>query len=196
MVFIATLLVAVNFLPFTSVQAEPESTGGVVISEVLDSVSTEEYNGTDWNGDGSYGPESDQFIELWNNGDSPINISNWWLMAIEWRNESEVGSDSRGCTFPEGSILQADERVAVFSADSEIRIGYFSKHSIILSAQGTDLADVHVDRMEIPAMSSVFDTSFVPDGDGGLALAPLDIPVFCKPCAPDERKDSYLELIH
>ncbi len=38
----------------------------VVISEVLVSASSKDYNGTDWNGDGDIGSYSDQYIELWN----------------------------------------------------------------------------------------------------------------------------------
>lgn len=42
--------------------SEPNYT--IQISEILVSASSEEYNGTDWNGDGDIGSLSDQFIEL------------------------------------------------------------------------------------------------------------------------------------
>ena len=51
----------------------------VVISEVLVSASSEDYDGVDWNGDGDIGSSSDQFIELWNPTDETVNISNWIL---------------------------------------------------------------------------------------------------------------------
>ena len=49
------------------------------ISEILVSASSEDYNGTDWNNDGYIGSSSDQFIELWNSGSEPIDVSNWLL---------------------------------------------------------------------------------------------------------------------
>ena len=36
----------------------------IIINEILVSVNTEDYGGTDWNDDGSYGKASDQYVEL------------------------------------------------------------------------------------------------------------------------------------
>ena len=51
----------------------------VKISEILVSASSESYNGTDWNNDGDIGSSSDQFIELWNAGSEPVDVSDWLL---------------------------------------------------------------------------------------------------------------------
>ena len=37
------------------------------------------YGAVDWNGDGDYGKFSDQFIEIWNSGDTAQDVSSWLL---------------------------------------------------------------------------------------------------------------------
>ena len=49
----------------------------IIINEILVSANTETYGGTDWNGDGSFGKASDQFIELYNSGDEAVNLEGW-----------------------------------------------------------------------------------------------------------------------
>ena len=44
--------------------------------------SSADYNGTDWNNDGDIGSSSDQFIELWNSGAEPVDVSDWLLDDI------------------------------------------------------------------------------------------------------------------
>ena len=50
--------------------------------EIFVSASSESYNGTDWNNDGDIGSSSDQFIELWNAGPFPVDVSDWLLDDI------------------------------------------------------------------------------------------------------------------
>ena len=59
----------------------------VVISElfispnnlVANETNSNIYGAVDWNGDGDYGKFSDQFIEVWNSGDAPQDVSSWLL---------------------------------------------------------------------------------------------------------------------
>ena len=62
--------------------SETNDNGGIIIEEILVSASSPEYNGTDWNGDGFIGSESDQYIMITNTGDTPVDISDWILDDI------------------------------------------------------------------------------------------------------------------
>ena len=76
----------------------------VVISELFISpnnlVSNENnsniYGAVDWNGDGDYGKFSDQFIEVWNSGDAPQDVSSWLLSTT---------SGSPPCQLPYNTTL-------------------------------------------------------------------------------------------
>ena len=64
----------------------------VRISEILVSASSEDYNGTDWNNDGDIGSMSDQFIELWNAGTEPVDVSDWLLDDIAGGGAAPTGA--------------------------------------------------------------------------------------------------------
>ncbi len=55
---------------------------GVSISEILVSPNDAFHNGTDWNGDEEISSESDQYIQLTNEGNQDIDLSNWSLDDI------------------------------------------------------------------------------------------------------------------
>ena len=57
------LLSMAPLMPVTADDA-PAWPNHVVISEILVSASSEDYDGVDWNGDGDIGSFSDQYIEL------------------------------------------------------------------------------------------------------------------------------------
>ena len=79
--------------------ASADDAPDVRISEVLVSASSEDYDGVDWNGDGVIGSVSDQFIEIWNADDSPVDVSDWWL-------DDEEGGGSPPCRLPWDTVLQ------------------------------------------------------------------------------------------
>ena len=150
------IISALLLMVLIPVQAEPASTGGIVISEVLVSVNGEGYEDSiDWNGDGVYGSESDQFVELWNSGTSAIDIGGWWL-------DDASGFGSQPCEIAEGTSVPADGRVVIFRADSGIAISWFEGDSVIIS----DASGSEIDRMEIPANDSFFGESFIPNASG------------------------------
>ena len=152
----AIIISALLLMVLLPVQAEPVSTGGIVISEVLVSVNGEGFeDSTDWNGDGVFGSESDQFVELWNSGTSEIDISGWWLDDVD-----EGGSQP--CRIVNGTTVPADGRVVIFRADSNIALSWYEGDSVIIS----DDSGTQIDRMDIPANDSFFGESFIPNASG------------------------------
>ncbi|MBT7938189.1 MAG: lamin tail domain-containing protein, partial [Euryarchaeota archaeon] len=102
-------LMLLSSIPIT-VEGEESTLPDVIISEILVSASSEDYNGTDWNNDGYIGSSSDQFIELWNRGNEVVNISNWWL-------DDNLAAGSAQCSIGWNTSLQPDERIVFFRAD-------------------------------------------------------------------------------
>ncbi|DAC34662.1 MAG TPA: lamin tail domain-containing protein, partial [Candidatus Poseidoniales archaeon] len=105
--------------------ASADETPDVRISEVLVSASSEDYDGVDWNGDGYTGSTSDQFIEIWNAGSTPVDVSDWWL-------DDEEGGGSPPCRLPWDTVLEPNARIVVFRADSGIELDYYGGDSAIL----------------------------------------------------------------
>ena len=93
------------------------SPNNLVANETSDNV----YGSVDWNGDGDYGKFSDQFIEVWNSGDSSQDVSSWLLSTT---------SGSPPCQLPYNTTLDADERVVVFRADSDLDLSYYDGETV------------------------------------------------------------------
>ena len=55
----------------------------IIINEILVSPNNANYDGTDWNGDGQMGTYSDQYVELYNPTDAPIDIGGWLLYTSD-----------------------------------------------------------------------------------------------------------------
>ena len=87
----------------------------VRISEILVSASSADYNGTDWNNDGDIGSMSDQFIELWNAGSAPVDVSDWLLDDIE-------GGGSAPCRLAWNTTIEADGYIVIFRDSSRIEL--------------------------------------------------------------------------
>ena len=121
---LATLLVLVLFLapliPSTPESFEPRNVvevdarnSDIVVSELFRSpnqlksnaTNSNIYNAVDWNGDGDYGKYSDQFIELWNTGSSPVNVSDWVLSST---------SGSPPCQLAWNTVIDPDQRIVIF----------------------------------------------------------------------------------
>ena len=60
------LLLMTSLGPVMVTSAQTAPTDAIYINEILVSPNNEQYDGTDWNGDGSTGIYSDQFVELHN----------------------------------------------------------------------------------------------------------------------------------
>ncbi|DAC25747.1 MAG TPA: hypothetical protein D7H99_07915, partial [Candidatus Poseidoniales archaeon] len=110
--------------------------------------STNIYGAVDWNGDQDYGKYSDQFIEIWNSGDSAEDISSWILSTT---------SGSPPCQLAYNTTLNADARIVVFRADSDLDLSYFDGETVSIS----DTSSTLVDSMSFPAEDSSYGQSYI-----------------------------------
>ena len=123
------------------------SPNNLVANETSDNV----YGSVDWNGDGDYGKFSDQFIEVWNSGDSSQDVSSWLLSTT---------SGSPPCQLPYNTTLDADERVVVFRADSDLDLSYYDGETVSIS----DTSQNVIHSMSFPAGDSSYGLSYISDG--------------------------------
>ena len=168
-----TIVTAFLFLSILVVpQGVSEETGendsspsSIIISEVLASPNGMKnnetcsncYNATDWNGDGEYGKFSDQFIELHNPTDNPINISNWVLDDI-------ADGGSAPCQLARNTILQPGEYASIFINASRIELDYYDGDTVNLY----DIEGTLVDSLSYPARDSWYGNSYIPLEDGSV----------------------------
>lgn len=110
--------------------------------------STNIYGAVDWNGDQDYGKYSDQFIEIWNSGDSAEDISSWILSTT---------SGSPPCQLAYNTTLNPDARIVVFRADSDLDLSYFDGETVSIS----DTSSTLVDSMSFPAEDSSYGQSYI-----------------------------------
>jgi len=129
----------------------------VVISEFLASASTAAYNGTDWNGDGVIGSESDQYIELHNTGSESVDIGGLWL------DDADGESTSAPCEIGDGTILEPDERLPFFRARTGLVLDYWGGDAVrLLTADGSVL-----DEQSYPDQDSWYDVPYVRNESSG-----------------------------
>ena len=168
-----TIVTAFLFLSILVVpQGVSEETGendsspsSIIISEVLASPNGMKnnetcsncYNATDWNGDGEYGKFSDQFIELHNPTDNPINISNWVLDDI-------ADGGSAPCQLARNTILQPGEYASIFINASRIELDYYDGDTVNLY----DTEGTLVDSLSYPARDSWYGNSYIPLENGSV----------------------------
>ena len=128
----------------------------IVISELFASpnnlvsneTSNNVYGSVDWNGDGEYGKFSDQFIEIWNSGDSPQDVSDWILSTT---------SGSPPCQLARNTTIDADGRIVVFRADSDLDLSYHNGETVSI----TDTSNNVVDTMSFPEKDSFYGQSYI-----------------------------------
>lgn len=168
-----TIVTAFLFLSILVVpQGVSEETGendsspsSIIISEVLASPNGMKnnetcsncYNATDWNGDGEYGKFSDQFIELHNPTDNPINISNWVLDDI-------ADGGSAPCQLARNTILQPGEYASIFINASRIELDYYDGDTVNLY----DTEGTLIDSLSYPARDSWYGNSYIPLENGSV----------------------------
>ena len=125
------------------------------VSEVLVSASSVDYNGTDWNGDGEVGSVSDQFIELWNSGAEPVDVSDWILDDL-------TDGGSAPCRLAWNTTVEPNGYIVIFRASSRIELDYWNDETVTLSDANGNV----VDTLSYPAEDSWWDTSYVKDING------------------------------
>ena len=165
MLIASTILLLMVLSPWTYAtdnleQSTESNTSGraanIVISELFISPnnlvsnenSTNIYGAVDWNGDQDYGKYSDQFIEIWNSGDSAEDISSWILSTT---------SGSPPCQLAYNTTLNPDARIVVFRADSDLDLSYFDGETVSIS----DTSSTLVDSMSFPAEDSSYGQSYI-----------------------------------
>ena len=116
---LVALMLLTALLPLTTVTAEE---GGVVIEEILVSASSAAYNGTDWNGDGIIGSQSDQYIQIRNTGTEAVDISDWIL-------DDNIGEGSPPCRIGWNTTIEAGEAIVFYRANTGIELDYFDADS-------------------------------------------------------------------
>ena len=160
------LLLIIATLPTGLVSAETgswsnssENFQGVMITEILVSPNNENYNGTDWNGDGNYGPSSDQYIMIKNNASQPVNLTNWTIDDI-------TNGGSAPCLIT-NLTLSAGESVTFYRADTQIELDYHDGDSAnLIDADGTTQS-----QFNYPGYDSDWDKVYTPGDDGTLVKA-------------------------
>ena len=130
----------------------------VRISEILVSASSEEYNGTDWNNDGDIGSMSDQFIELWNAGTEPVDVSDWLL-------DDMTGGGSAPCRLAWNTTIEADGYIVIFRASSRIELDYWDGDTATISDSTGNL----VDTLSYPGEDSWWDTTYLKSANGNVS---------------------------
>ncbi|MEC8709701.1 MAG: lamin tail domain-containing protein, partial [Candidatus Thermoplasmatota archaeon] len=162
--FVAALLVAMFLGQSTgtvltydhgTVNAANGRNVNVKISEILVSASSESYNGTDWNNDGDIGSSSDQFIELWNAGSEPVDVSDWLLDDV-------TDGGSAPCRLAWNTTIEPNDYIVIFRASSRIEFDYWDGDTATIS----DAAGNLVDTLSYPAEDSWWDFSYVKAANG------------------------------
>ena len=125
------------------------------ISEILVSASSADYNGTDWNNDGDIGSASDQFIELWNSGSEPVDVSDWLLDDV-------AGGGSAPCRLAWNTTVEPGEHIVIFRESSRIELDYWDGDTATLS----DASGSVIDTLSYAAEDSWWDTSYVKAANG------------------------------
>ena len=185
------LLLSVLFAPqgLSEDSASSESSdSNMIISEVLASPNGMKnnetcsncYNATDWNGDGEYGKYSDQFIELYNPTDQPINISNWVLDDI-------ADGGSAPCQLARNTIVQPGDYVSIFINASRIELDYYGGDTVNLY----DEAGTLVDSLTYPDKDSWYGNSYIPLENGSIWKVRPPTPGY----SPDESFGSAQNMI-
>ena len=117
---LAVAMFAVISIPLPTIQAQ---TDDVHISEILVSPNNEDYGGMDWNGDGNFGADSDQFVEIFNPNDVEMDLSGW---VIEHTNTK----GAKNCTLSPQTIIQPQEYLVLYRSETLIEFNFFDGDTV------------------------------------------------------------------
>ena len=119
-----------------AVSAQTSPTDAVYINEILVSPNNENYDGTDWNGDGSMGTYNDQFVELHNPTSEAIDIGGWWLDDI-------ADGGSPACSIGWGTILEPGAYIVFYRSWTGIEFDFWDGDTIrLMDGSGMELDSV------------------------------------------------------
>ncbi|MBA46013.1 MAG: hypothetical protein CMB31_05445 [Euryarchaeota archaeon] len=149
------LAIAVFLLTPISGLVAGDGNDDLQVSEILVSSNNENYGGTDWNCDGSFGSNSDQFVELYNPSSNSIDISGW---SLEFQGVESTDS----YTIPSGVTVDNGNRIVFFRADTGIAFDYYGGGSVRLVSPSGNL----ISSISFEGEDSDWDTSYVSDSSG------------------------------
>jgi len=172
------LLLSVLFTPqglSEDTSSDDETQSSVIISEILVSPNGMKnndtcsncYNAVDWNGDGEYGSNSDQFIELHNPTSHEVNVSNWVLDDI-------ADGGSAPCQIARDTIIPANGYISIFRNASRIELDYFDGDSVSL----TDESGMLIHEIAYPGEGIFYGNSYITLEDGSLGSTTPPTPGF------------------
>ena len=164
-IFVA-LLFSIALIPASTISAESgewsiveENYMGVMITEILVSPNDESHNGTDWNGDGEIGRESDQYMTIQNNGSLIIDLTNWSI-------DDGIDSGSPPCKISNITISPGDS-VTFFRAVTGIEFDYFDgDYATLIDSNG-----VTQSQFSYPGYDSDWDRAYRPGPNSSLIKA-------------------------
>ncbi len=147
--------IAIFLLTPFSGSALGDSTDGLHVSEILVSSNNENYGGTDWNCDGIFGSNSDQFVELYNPTSNSIDITGW---SLEFQ-----GIDSTySYNIPSGTTISESSRNVFFRTETGLAFDYFGGGSVRLVDSSGNL----VSSITFEGEDSEWDTSYLQGSSG------------------------------
>ena len=153
-IVVTALMVLVVSSPIITTSAQ--GTGdSVIINEIYVSPNSEEYGGIDWNGDGEIGRFSNQFLELHNPTDSPIDIGGWWIDDLE-------NGGSPMCSIAWGTVIDPGAYVVFYRAQTNIEFDYWEGDTVSIS-NGDGL---EIDSVSYPSEDSDFGVPYGHGSDG------------------------------
>ena len=185
------LLLSVLFTPqglSEDTSSDDETQSSVIISEILVSPNGMKnndtcsncYNAVDWNGDGEYGSNSDQFIELHNPTSHEVNVSNWVLDDI-------ADGGSAPCQIARDTIIPANGYISIFRNASRIELDYFDGDSVSL----TDESGMLIHEIAYPGEGIFYGNSYITLEDGSLGSTTPPTPGF----APGESYSAAQNMV-
>ena len=151
---VVVLILLGALIPFTPSAA---ADNGIVIEEILVSASSAAYNGTDWNGDGEIGSNSDQYIQIRNTGTTDVDISDWIL-------DDNIGEGSPPCRIGWNTTIAAGEAIVFYRANTGIELDYFDADSANLMDKEGNL----ISTMSYPGEDSWWDKVYTYAANGSL----------------------------
>ena len=131
---------------------------GVKISEILVSSSGEEYDGVDLDGDGEVWTNSEQYIQLTNDGNSDVDISDWIL-------DDNLAGGSAPCSIGWNTTISSGESITFYRSKTRIELDYFEADFAVLK----DTTGTIQSSIEYPANEPyMWDIAYTLNEDGTL----------------------------
>ena len=156
---------------------------GVRISEILASSSGEDFGGVDLDGDGEVFTNSEQYIQLTNDGTSDVDISDWTL-------DDNLAGGSAPCSIGWNTTLSAGESITFFRSKTQIIFDFFEDDFAVLKDSGGTIQSM----ISYPAKDSFYDAAYTLNEDGTLGkndANPADRQGTCYKTA-DTSESSYI----